>query len=74
MLNTKDGCVHVADYKYCCSVPIMALVSTQWFNSVAFWAKQSVTSRQPSLLKFLFYEDQYAQNWICFDLPGPSAA
>ena len=43
--------------------------------SSCFLAKQSVTSRQPRLfLQVLFYEDQYAQNWICLDLPGPSAA
>ena len=40
--------------------------------SSCFLAKQS---RQPRLfLQVLFYEDQYAQNWICLDLPGPSAA
>ena len=51
------------------------LLSTKWFYPVAFLAKQSVTSRQHRVfLRVLFYEDQYAQNWICLHLPGPSPA
>ena len=55
MLNTKDGCVHVADYKYCYSVPIMALVSTQWRQGVIKREKASlpvdVCRSKTSLLK-----------------------
>ena len=42
--------------------------------SSCFLAQQSATSRQPRLLQFLFFEDQYAQNWIWLDLACPSAA